>query len=103
MQDGKSLQGATSHDLGQNFGRAFDVTFQNREGARDFVWQTSWGCTTRTIGALIMVHSDDNGLVLPPRVAPIHVAIVPIWKNDAERARCSRRARRSRPSCARMA
>ena len=87
MQDGKSLQGATSHDLGQNFGRAFNVTFQNKEGVRDFVWQTSWGCTTRTIGALIMVHSDDNGLVLPPRVAPIHVAIVPIWKSDAERAK----------------
>lgn len=86
MQDGKALQGATSHDLGQNFGRAFNVTFQNKEGARDFVWQTSWGCTTRTIGALIMVHSDDNGLVLPPRVAPIHVAIVPIWKSDAEKS-----------------
>jgi prolyl-tRNA synthetase len=86
MQDGKALQGATSHDLGQNFGRAFNVTFQDKAGVRDFVWQTSWGCTTRTIGALIMVHSDDNGLVLPPRVAPIHVAVVPIWKNDAERS-----------------
>jgi prolyl-tRNA synthetase len=85
MQDGKALQGATSHDLGQNFGKAFNVTFQNREGVRDHVWQTSWGCTTRTIGALIMVHSDDNGLVLPPRVAPIHVAVVPIWKSDVER------------------
>jgi prolyl-tRNA synthetase len=85
MQDGKSLQGATSHDLGQNFGRAFEVTFQNKEGVRDFVWQTSWGCTTRTIGALIMVHSDDGGLVLPPRVAPIQVVIVPIWKSDEEK------------------
>jgi len=87
MQDGKALQGATSHDLGQNFGRAFDITFQDKQGVRDFVWQTSWGCTTRTIGALIMVHSDDNGLVLPPRVAPIHVVIVPIWKSEAEKAR----------------
>jgi prolyl-tRNA synthetase len=95
MQDGKSLQGATSHDLGQNFGRAFDITFQNKEGVREHVWQTSWGCTTRTIGALIMVHSDDGGLVLPPRVAPIHVAIVPIWKTDARRrsARSRRQAR----------
>jgi prolyl-tRNA synthetase len=86
MQDGKSLQGATSHDLGQNFGKAFGVTFQSKEGVRDHVWQTSWGCTTRTIGALIMVHSDDGGLVLPPRVAPIHVVVVPIWKSDEEKA-----------------
>ena len=86
MQDGKSLQGATSHDLGQNFGRAFNVTFQNPEGVRDFVWQTSWGSSTRMIGALIMAHSDDGGLVLPPKLAPIHVAVVPIWKNDAEKA-----------------
>jgi prolyl-tRNA synthetase len=86
MQDGKSLQGATSHDLGQNFGKAFNVTFQNKEGVRDFVWQTSWGASTRMIGALIMAHSDDNGLVLPPKLAPIHVAIVPIWKNDAEKS-----------------
>lgn len=86
MQDGKSLQGATSHDLGQNFGKAFNVTFQNKEGVRDFVWQTSWGASTRMIGALIMAHSDDNGLVLPPKLAPIHVAIVPIWKSDAEKA-----------------
>jgi len=87
MQDGKSLQGATSHDLGQNFGKAFNVTFQNKEGVREHVWQTSWGCTTRTIGALIMVHSDDGGLVLPPRVAPIHVAIVPIYRKDDEKVR----------------
>ena len=86
MQDGKSLQGATSHDLGQNFGKAFNVTFQNKEGVRDFVWQTSWGSSTRMIGALIMAHSDDGGLVLPPKLAPIHVAIVPIWKSDAEKA-----------------
>src|SRR6185503_3661430 len=86
MQDGKALQSATSHDLGQNFGKAFNVTFQNRSGEREFVWQTSWGASTRMIGALIMAHSDDDGLVLPPKLAPIHVAIVPIYKNDAEKA-----------------
>jgi prolyl-tRNA synthetase len=87
MQDGKALQSATSHDLGQNFGKAFDITFQNKEGQREHVWQTSWGATTRLIGALLMVHSDDDGLVLPPRVAPIHVVIVPIWRSDEEKAR----------------
>jgi prolyl-tRNA synthetase len=87
MQDGKALQGATSHDLGQNFGRAFDITFQSKDGVRDFVWQTSWGASTRMIGALIMAHSDDQGLVLPPRLAPIQVAIVPIYRKDDERAR----------------
>jgi prolyl-tRNA synthetase len=86
MQDGKALQGATSHDLGQNFGKAFNVTFQNKSGEREFVWQTSWGASTRMIGALIMSHSDDEGLVLPPKLAPIHVAIVPIYKSDAEKA-----------------
>jgi len=86
MQDGKALQSATSHDLGQNFGRAFNITFQNKEGQRDYVWQTSWGASTRLIGALIMTHSDDEGLVLPPRVAPIHVVIVPIYKKDGERS-----------------
>lgn len=86
MQDGKALQGATSHDLGQNFGKAFNVTFQNRSGEREFVWQTSWGASTRMIGALIMAHSDDEGLVLPPKLAPIHVVIVPIYKNDGEKA-----------------
>lgn len=87
MQDGKALQAGTSHDLGQNFGRAFDVTFQNENGERDFVWQTSWGVSTRLVGALIMTHSDDEGLVLPPRLAPIHVAIVPIFRKDDERVR----------------
>ncbi len=87
MQDGKSLQSATSHDLGQNFGKAFDVTFQNKEGQREHVWQTSWGATTRLIGALVMTHSDDEGLVLPPSLAPIHVVIVPIWRTDEEKAR----------------
>ncbi len=85
MQDGKALQSGTSHDLGQNFGRAFDVMFQNTDGVREYVWQTSWGASTRLVGALIMTHSDDEGLVLPPRLAPIHVAIVPIYKSDDER------------------
>ena len=85
MQDGKALQSGTSHDLGQNFGKAFDVMFQDQEGKRDYVWQTSWGSSTRLIGALIMTHSDDDGLVLPPRLAPIHVAIVPIYRKDEER------------------
>jgi prolyl-tRNA synthetase len=87
MQDGKALQAATSHDLGQNFGRAFNVTFQDQAGARDFVWQTSWGSTTRLIGAMVMVHSDDDGVVIPPRLAPIHVVIVPIYRKDDEKAR----------------
>src|SRR6187397_731260 len=87
MQDGKALQAGTSHDLGQNFGRAFNVTFQNQAGVRDFVWQTSWGMTTRMVGALVMTHSDDEGLVLPPKLAPIHVVIVPIYKKDDEKAR----------------
>jgi prolyl-tRNA synthetase len=94
MQDGKALQGATSHDLGQNFGRAFNVTFQNQSGEREFVWQTSWGASTRMIGALIMSHSDDEGLVLPPRLAPIHVAIVPIYKTEAEKSRVLEASRR---------
>jgi len=86
MQDGKALQGGTSHFLGQNFARAFDVKFSNREQKLDYVWATSWGVTTRLIGAVIMAHSDDNGLVLPPRLAPIHVVIVPIHKNEEELA-----------------
>ncbi|MEW6071096.1 MAG: proline--tRNA ligase [Planctomycetota bacterium] len=87
MQDDKALQAGTSHDLGQNFGKAFNITFQDAAGARDYVWQTSWGVSTRLVGALIMSHSDDDGLVLPPRLAPIHVAIVPIFKSPAEKAR----------------
>jgi prolyl-tRNA synthetase len=86
MQDGKALQSGTSHDLGQNFGKAFDVMFQDAEGTRDYVWQTSWGVSTRLVGALIMAHSDDDGLVLPPKLAPIHVAIVPIYRKDEERS-----------------
>ena len=84
MQDGKALQGGTSHFLGQNFAKAFDVKFTNKEGKLDHVWATSWGMTTRMIGALIMAHSDNNGLVLPPSVAPIQVVIVPIYRGDAE-------------------
>jgi prolyl-tRNA synthetase len=87
MQDGKALQAGTSHNLGQNFGRAFNVTFQNEKGDRDFVWQTSWGVSTRLVGALIMTHSDDEGLVLPPKLAPIHIVIVPIYRKDEERTR----------------
>lgn len=84
MQDGKALQAGTSHFLGQNFAKAFDVRFTNNEGKQDFVWATSWGVTTRLIGALIMTHSDDDGLVLPPNLAPFQVVIVPIYKSDEE-------------------
>lgn len=82
MQDGKALQAGTSHDLGQNFGKAFDVKFQTKEGGTDYVWQTSWGASTRLVGGLIMTHSDDNGLVLPPKLAPVQVAIVPILRSS---------------------
>lgn len=84
MQDGKALQAGTSHFLGQNFAKAFDVKFANQEGKQDFVWGTSWGVSTRLMGALVMTHSDDNGLVLPPKLAPIQVVIVPIFKSDEE-------------------
>jgi prolyl-tRNA synthetase len=94
MQDGKALQAGTSHDLGQNFGKAFDVTFQTQAGTRDFVWQTSWGASTRLVGALVMSHSDDDGLVLPPKLAPIHVVIVPIYKKDDEKVRVVEAAHR---------
>ena len=80
MQDGKALQSGTSHFLGQNFAKAFDVTYLNKENKPEYVWATSWGVSTRLIGALIMTHSDDNGLVLPPRLAPIQVVIIPITK-----------------------
>jgi prolyl-tRNA synthetase len=85
MQNGLALQAGTSHDLGQNFGRAFDVKFQNQQKELEYVWQTSWGVSTRLVGGLVMSHSDDSGLVLPPRLAPIHVAIVPIYRKDEER------------------
>ena len=84
MQDGKALQAGTSHFLGQNFAKAFDVQFTNKEGKLDSVWGTSWGVSTRLMGALIMAHSDDDGLIIPPKLAPIHVVIVPIFKNDDE-------------------
>ena len=84
MQDGKALQAGTSHFLGQNFAKAFDVKFTNQEGKQDYVWGTSWGVSTRLMGALVMTHSDDNGLVLPPNVAPIQVVIVPIFRTDEE-------------------
>ncbi len=86
MQDGKALQAGTSHFLGQNFAKAFDVQFATREGKLDYVWGTSWGVSTRLIGALIMAHSDDDGLVLPPKLAPIQVVIVPIFRNETELA-----------------
>lgn len=84
MQDGKALQSGTSHNLGQNFAKAFDVTFMNKENKPESVWANSWGVSTRLMGALIMTHSDDNGLVLPPHLAPIQVVIVPIYKNNAQ-------------------
>ena len=84
MQDGKALQSGTSHFLGQNFAKAFDVTYTSKEGKQEYVWATSWGVSTRLMGALIMAHSDNNGLVLPPRLAPIQVAMVPIYKGDEQ-------------------
>jgi len=84
MQDGKALQSGTSHFLGQNFAKAFDVQFTSREGKLEYVWATSWGVSTRLMGALIMAHSDDNGLILPPKLAPIQVVIVPIYKSQDE-------------------
>ena len=93
MQDGKALQSGTSHFLGQNFAKAFDVLYTSKEGKQEYVWATSWGVSTRLIGALIMAHSDDNGLVLPPKLAPIQVVIVPIYKNDEEFARVVEKAK----------
>jgi len=84
MQDGKALQAGTSHFLGQNFAKAFDVKFANKEGKLDYVWATSWGVSTRLMGALIMTHSDDKGLIIPPKLAPFQVVIVPIYKNDEQ-------------------
>ena len=87
MQDGKALQSGTSHNLGQNFAKAFDVTFANKDNQPEYVWANSWGVSTRLMGALIMAHSDDNGLVLPPHLAPIQVVIVPIYKNAEQLAK----------------
>jgi prolyl-tRNA synthetase len=94
MQDNKGLQAGTSHHLGQNFAKAFDVTFQTAEGGLDHVWSTSWGVSTRLVGALIMTHGDDSGLVCPPRLAQWQVVIVPIWKSDSERAQVAEAAER---------
>ena len=91
MQDGKALQAGTSHFLGQNFAKAFDVRFLNKENQLEYVWATSWGVSTRLIGALIMSHSDDNGLVLPPKLAPIQVVIIPIFKNEDDLKKISER------------
>jgi prolyl-tRNA synthetase len=85
MQDGKALQSGTSHFLGQNFAKAFDVKFSDKENKLDYVWATSWGVSTRLVGALVMVHSDDEGLVLPPRIAPLQVVIVPIYKGQDQK------------------
>jgi len=85
MQDRKALQSGTSHFLGKNFAKASEIKFQNRNGEMEYAWTTSWGVSTRLIGALIMAHSDDNGLVLPPKIAPSHIAIIPIYKNDEEK------------------
>ena len=93
MQDGKALQAGTSHFLGQNFAKAFDVKYSSKEGKMEYVWATSWGVSTRLVGALIMAHSDDNGLVLPPKLAPIQVAIVPIYKTDSEYEKVCQKAR----------
>ena len=87
MQNGLALQAGTSHDLGQNFGKAFDVKFQSKEGQLDYVWQTSWGVSTRLIGGLVMSHSDDKGLVLPPKLAPVKSVLVPIYRKDEERGK----------------
>ncbi|MDE3144572.1 MAG: proline--tRNA ligase, partial [Bacteroidota bacterium] len=86
MQDGKALQAGTSHFLGQNFAKAFDVKFSDKENKLEYVWATSWGVSTRLIGALVMAHSDDDGLILPPKIAPIQVVIVPIFKGEEQKA-----------------
>jgi prolyl-tRNA synthetase len=94
MQDNKALQAGTSHNLGQNFAKAFDLKFQDEAGGMSFAWNTSWGVSTRMVGGLVMSHSDDNGLVCPPRLAPIEVVIIPIWKSDEERGRMVEAAER---------
>src|SRR2546430_2989985 len=94
MQNGLALQAGTSHDLGQNFGKAFDVKFQNKEGRLEYVWQTSWGVSTRLIGGLIMTHSDDKGLVLPPKVAPVKSVLVSIYRKDEEKGQVLEAAHR---------
>ncbi len=90
MQDKKALQAGTSHDLGQNFSKAFDIKFQSKKGTLDYVWQTSWGVSTRLIGALVMAHSDDQGLILPPKIAPIQVVLIPIYRDPEMRSKVIR-------------
>jgi len=101
MQDNRALQAGTSHNLGQNFARAFDVRYQTAAGDLEYVWSTSWGVSTRLIGGLILAHSDDRGLICPPRLAPLQVIIVPIWKNDSDRAAVLEPAGRLRDELAR--
>lgn len=98
MQDNKALQAGTSHNLGQNFARAFDLTFQTEAGELDFAWNTSWGVSTRMVGGLVMTHGDDNGLVTPPLLAPIEVVIVPIYRSDEDKARVFEAAHRIKDS-----
>ncbi|HEY6505457.1 MAG TPA: proline--tRNA ligase [Chitinophagaceae bacterium] len=93
MQDGKALQAGTSHFLGQNFAKAFDVKFLNKENQLDFVWATSWGVSTRLVGALVMAHSDDQGLILPPKIAPLQAVIVPIYKGEEQKAKIDAKAK----------
>src|SRR5215217_8248320 len=92
MQDGKALQAGTSHFLGQNFAKAFDVKFLSKENKLEYVWATSWGVSTRLIGALVMAHGDDDGLILPPKIAPLQVVIVPIYKGDEQKAQIDTKA-----------
>ena len=92
MQDGKALQAGTSHFLGQNFAKAFDVKFLTKENKQEYVWATSWGVSTRLIGALVMAHSDDDGLILPPRIAPLQVVIVPIYKGEEQKQKIGAKA-----------
>jgi prolyl-tRNA synthetase len=98
MQDNKALQAGTSHNLGQNFAKAFDVKYQTTAGDTEYVWSTSWGVSTRLIGGLVMTHSDDNGLICPPRLAPLQVIVVPIWKSDTDRQGVLEAAQRARQS-----
>ncbi len=102
MQDKKALQAGTSHFLGQNFAKAFDVQFQTQAGQREYAWATSWGVSTRLIGGLIMTHSDDGGLVCPPRLAPIHVVVVPLGKSDEERANAVKAAEQLKESLVKL-
>ena len=94
MQDNKAVQAGTSHNLGQGFAKAFDLKFQSESGSLEFAWNTSWGTTTRMIGALVMTHGDDNGVIIPPLLAPIELVVVPIYKTDEERTQVVTAAKR---------